>query len=227
MLRKFLVILGIGGIIFLLILGPQWVSSFLLNLGVIDGVEGYIVAGAIALVTNAFIFLPVYNVTPVIVEIADHNTLWLVAGVYALASAFGETTGYFAGKTAKKIPGFEESRLYGFFKKLMGGSRTGLKLFLLAISPFPFDVGGIVAGSIKFPLKWFIALTFAGRWIKYLFLLWGWGGIEKLISQIPFIGNSAETVMLFFFLLLIVIFMWAKLITFLKHRWNGTSDKST
>ena len=59
-----------------------------------------------------------------------------------------------------------------------------LVIGILALQPFlPFEVAGIVAGSLKMPLGKFFLATLAGSSIKYISLAF----MAGILSSIPFI----------------------------------------
>jgi len=258
MLRKILVILSVMGVITLLVLLPQQLASWVGGWAIIDGVGGYITAVLIAVITNVSLFIPVSNMMPLVVEIADHNTFWLVAGVYAAASAIAESTAYFAGRFTNKIPGFKESgvhrsldrwmqaklrtpvlffldkipgfkqsSVYRFLERWMQARLSGPVLFFLALTPSPFDAGGMIAGNIGFPLKWFVLWTFIGRWLKYLWIIPSWGAVQRLIEeQMPWIGSASQTVMVIVLTIILLIVMRVALIAIVKSQWNGGNNST-
>ncbi|MDA1278673.1 MAG: VTT domain-containing protein [Chloroflexi bacterium] len=118
---------------------------------------------------------------PVAVCIAAAPTIGLnpvlIGLVSASAEALGEMTGYIAGLSGRSL--LERNKYYPRIHSLLQ-RRGGIFLFFGAIIPNPlFDVLGIAAGSIGYPIKRFIAVVFIAKAIKssviaYLCLL----GIE-------------------------------------------------
>ena len=86
--------------------------------------------------------------------------LGLVGG---LAAALGELTGYSLGVRGRRI--LEGGRLYKRFKA-MASRWTGPALLSFALLPLPFDVAGIWAGSVRYPLPRFLVYVAAGKVIK-------------------------------------------------------------
>ena len=98
-----------------------------------------------------------------------------VAIVAGVAEALGELTGYFLGYSGRGLAtrGRFHSRLESWMHR-----RGWLVLFLLASIPNPlFDVAGIAAGALRFPLKGFMAVVLTGKLIKFMGLAYGcaWG----------------------------------------------------
>ena len=101
--------------------------------------------------------------------------------VSASAEALGEMTGYLAGISGRTL--LERNKYYPRVRSLVQ-RRGGIILFIGAIIPNPlFDVIGIVAGSIGYPIKRFLALVFVAKAIKSTGIayvcFWGIGWLEN------------------------------------------------
>jgi len=88
----------------------------------------------------------------------------LIGFISASAEALGELTGYLLGLSGRSF--FERNRFYprvhGWVTK-----RGGVILFLGAVIPNPlFDVIGVAAGSIGYPIKKFVVIVFVAKSIK-------------------------------------------------------------
>ncbi|MCP6726482.1 MAG: hypothetical protein KJI69_00355 [Patescibacteria group bacterium] len=177
------------------------------GLPILNGFYGYLTIAIIGVVTNATFIIPTPTMMPVVVEIADRNSLFLIAGTYAFFAAFGESTGYFAGDFINKISAIRDSRIHQFLEeKMKGGKKTGVILFILAVFPVsPFDIGGAIAGNAGYPWRWFWVVTFIGRWLKYWYLIPFWEIAERWISKIPWVGNIAGLLMVVIFLIAILV----------------------
>ena len=90
----------------------------------------------------------------------------LIVGVVAgSAEAVGELTGYAAGVGGKSL--LERSRFYPKVHSLMS-RYAGLVIFTASVIPNPvFDVMGVAAGSIRYPVRRFVLIVFAGKTIKF------------------------------------------------------------
>lgn len=90
----------------------------------------------------------------------------LIVGVVAgSAEAVGELTGYAAGVGGKGL--LERSRFYPKIHSLMS-RYAGLVIFTASVIPNPvFDVMGVAAGSIRYPVRRFVLIVFAGKTIKF------------------------------------------------------------
>lgn len=84
--------------------------------------------------------------------------------VSASAEALGEMTGYMAGLSGRSI--LERNKHYPKVHSLLL-RRGGIILFVGGVIPNPlFDVLGIAAGSIGYPIKRFLAVVFVAKAIK-------------------------------------------------------------
>jgi membrane protein YqaA with SNARE-associated domain len=84
--------------------------------------------------------------------------------ISASAEALGELTGYLLGLSGRSF--FERNR---FYPRVHGwvSKRGGIILFLGAVIPNPlFDVIGVAAGSIGYPIKRFVVIVFVAKSIK-------------------------------------------------------------
>ena len=200
--RKIFITLSLVMIIPLLV-------NVLFFLGVLDGhLDGYSgnwFMAAMGAMTNASIIFPALPMMPVVVETADQNGLVMVAGFYAAGATLGETVGYGIGRSGNIIPAIEHSKTHQIVERYMRGRGTGIVLFVLSLSPLPFDIGGMFAGSAKYPICRFWLATFAGRWIKYMVVIHLWATIENLLGHIPWIGGAASIFMFLGFLIFIGI----------------------
>lgn len=102
----------------------------------------------------------------------------LVGLAGGIGAAIGEITGYMVGYSGRGI--VERSKLYSLVEGWM--RRWGaLTVFILSVLPFFFDVVGIAAGVLRFPLWRFFLFCWLGRTILYagivLAAAWGWKAV--------------------------------------------------
>jgi len=126
---------------------------------------GYASIWFLAFIGAALIFLPVSALAAVCVAVAVDLNPFMVAVVAASAEAVGELTGYLAGMGGSSL--FERNRFYLRFKQLFL-RYAGLTIVLFSIIPNPlFDIVGVAAGSILYPVKRFLLLVFIGKVVKF------------------------------------------------------------
>jgi membrane protein YqaA with SNARE-associated domain len=130
----------------------------------LDFLKSYSYLGAFlaSLITTTSIIFPIPGFV-IVGAIAAATANWpLVALASALGNGLGETTSYFAGYGGSAIIHPQKSRFYQKAEEWM--QRHGsLTIFIFALTPLPFDVVGIAAGALRFPLWKVILAVIAGR----------------------------------------------------------------
>ena len=132
-------------------------------------VYGYPGLFLLMFISSGSIILPVPGFATVIAAGTVGNPL-LIALFAGPGSALGELTGYMAGCGGRTIIG--EWRL-GVLQRVEGWLRRyGFwALLVLAAVPNPaFDVVGLAAGSLNYPVRKFLLACLIGNTIKYLLL---------------------------------------------------------
>ena len=126
---------------------------------------GYTSIWFIAFIGAALVFAPVGALGAVCVTVAVDLNPFMVALVAASAEAVGELTGYLAGMGGKAI--FDRNKFYLRFKNLFSRYASLTLLFGSAVPNPLFDVMGVAAGSILYPVKRFLLLVFIGKVVKF------------------------------------------------------------
>jgi len=141
---------------------------------------GYAAVFLVGLVSNATLILPVPGLAVSSVMGGVFNP-WIVGLVGGVGQALGELTGYMAGYSGQTL--VDENPIYDRLTRWM--QRYGVvTIFVLALIPNPvFDLGGMAAGTLRFPLWKFMASSIAGKVIKNIgFALAGYYGIEAVLE---------------------------------------------
>jgi len=140
---------------------------------------GYAAVFLVGLLSNATIILPIPGLAVSSVLGGVFNP-WLVGIVAGIGQALGELSGYLLGYSGQTLvarrPIYE--RLYGWMR------RYGVwVIFVLAVIPNPvFDIGGMIAGALRFPLWKFLTSCAAGKIVKNIaFALAGYYSIEAIL----------------------------------------------
>ena len=124
---------------------------------------GYLGVFLISLMGNATIILPAPSLAAVFAIGAVLNPVWvgLAAGI---GEALGELTGFLAGYGGRAVV---EDRA-AFQRLECWVRRYGLwVIFVLSVIPNPFfDLAGIAAGMLRFPLWQFLLSCWAGKTLK-------------------------------------------------------------
>lgn len=126
---------------------------------------GYVGIFLVSLLGNATVILPAPSILAVLAGGGIFNPIvvGLTAGV---GEALGELTGYLAGYGGRAV--IENRDLYNRLEGWM--RRNGaVTILLLSVLPNPFfDLAGIAAGVLRFPLWHFLLICWAGKTIKSL-----------------------------------------------------------
>ncbi|MBT7078972.1 MAG: VTT domain-containing protein [Chloroflexi bacterium] len=86
-------------------------------------------------------------------------------------ATIGEVTGYLAGYGSQSV--IQKSRYYERIHAWVV-KRGGFALFILAVIPIPlFDIGGIAAGSLGYPIRKFFLWAGIGKLIKFVIIVEG------------------------------------------------------
>ena len=117
----------------------------------------------ISLVGNATIIFPAPSLALVFAlgGVLDPILVGLAAG---LGETLGELTGYLAGYSGQAVIENREiyDRLHGWMRQY--GLAT---IFLLSVFPSPFfDLAGIAAGALRFPIGYFLLSCWLGKTLK-------------------------------------------------------------
>jgi membrane protein YqaA with SNARE-associated domain len=126
---------------------------------------GYGAVALSALVASAGLVIPVPALATACATAIYLNPLWvgLIAGT---AEAAGELSGYYLGYTGRDV--LARSRMYQRLEGWMR-QRGWLLLFLVSLVPNPiFDVVGIAAGALRYPIWGFLAVVWVGKVLKFL-----------------------------------------------------------
>jgi len=101
----------------------------------------------------------------------------------AAGAAIGEITGYLVGYSGRGVvaKGRAYARVEGWMRRW-----GGITVFVFSVVPFVFDLVGIAAGILRFPLWKFVLLCWAGRTVLYtgfvLLASWGWEAVLPLLG---------------------------------------------
>lgn len=131
----------------------------------IKALEGYGYLGVLVVgfLGNATIILPAPSLVFTIALGGLFNPL-LVGAAAGVGEALGEMTGYLAGISGKGI--IRNQARYVKMQDYMN-RRGGWIFFILAAVPNPlFDVAGIAAGVVRFPVWKFLLSAWAGKTLK-------------------------------------------------------------
>ena len=142
---------------------------------------GYLGVFLINLVGHATIVLPVPAFA---VTFAMGGTLpspLLVGLLAGLGAGLGELSGYLAGYSGRGI--VEHRERYDWIVRQMG-RYGGWFVFVLALIPNPvFDMAGIAAGALRFPVRSFLLACIPGKTIRMTLLAFAGAGLLPQINH--------------------------------------------
>ena len=140
-------------------------SAFLLRDQLTPAQAGYGGVALASLIASAGLIIPVPALGAVCAGAIFLNPalLGLIAGT---SESVGELTGYFLGYSGRDM-----ARRYRLYKRLesLVRRRGWLPLFLVSLVPNPiFDIVGIAAGALRYPLWGFLSVVWVGKTIKFI-----------------------------------------------------------
>ena len=144
---------------------------------------------------GVFLFQLINSATVVLFPVPGHAVIFAVSGTLnplligvfgAAGAALGEITAYMAGRGGSSM--VDGSRWY---KRLetMGERWRGWAIFIFAATPLPFDIAGVWAGAIRYPLGRFLLIVAAGKLILVTAIaIAGYYGVD-VIQDLPLVGD--------------------------------------
>ncbi|MFC2034549.1 YqaA family protein [Chloroflexota bacterium] len=147
------------------------------------GNYGYLGAFLVSLVFNATIVLPMPGFLLLFALGAVFNPV-LVGLAGATGGTIGELTGYMAGYNGRGV--IRSNKMYARTERWM--RRWGaITIFIFALVPLlPFDLAGIIAGVLRFPVWKFLLICWVAKVLLYVALAtagaWGWEAILRYLG---------------------------------------------
>lgn len=147
-------------------------AVLVLNRDRVVELSGYSYLGVflISVISSATIVIPVPGMIVVVALGAVLNP-WLVGIISGIGATIGETTGYLLGYGGRAV--IKDNVTY---ERIVWWMRRwgGWTIFVLALIPNPlFDIAGMAAGVLRFPLWKFYLFGAAGRIPKHILAAFG------------------------------------------------------
>ncbi len=134
----------------------------------------------VSLLGNATVVLPAPSLALVFAMGSALPPL-LVGLVAGVGEALGELTGYALGYGGQAV--IEDEAAYGRLVAWME-RRGGITVFVLSVIPNPFfDLAGIAAGSLRYPVWRFLLFCWMGKTIKTTLVAWAGSRSIVLVEQ--------------------------------------------
>lgn len=127
------------------------------------------VAGAVLLASGGLVVpVPALAITCTTATFLNPAAVAIIAG---LAGTIGELTGYFLGYSGSSV--LQRRRLYHRVENWMR-RRGWLLLFVISAVPNPFfDIAGIAAGALRYPLWRYLIAVGLGKQVKFFMVAYG------------------------------------------------------
>lgn len=135
----------------------------------------------VSLLGNATVVLPAPSLALVFAMGSALPPL-LVGLAAGVGEALGELTGYALGYGGQAV--IENEAAYGRLVAWMQ-RRGGITVFVLSVIPNPFfDLAGIAAGSLRYPVWRFLLFCWMGKTIKTTLVAWAGSKSIVLVEQL-------------------------------------------
>ena len=146
------------------------------------GNTGYPTVAALSFFASAGLVVPVPGMAAVCAGGVLLSPL-LVALVAGTTGTVGELSAYALGVSGRGA--VNRGRLYGRVEGWMR-RRGWLVLFLLSVIPNPvFDIAGVIAGALRYPLWCFLWIIWIGTFIKFLVVVYACAyGVEGFLGAL-------------------------------------------
>lgn len=142
---------------------------------------GYVGIFLVSLLGNATIILPAPSLALVFAMGTALPPL-LVGLAAGIGEALGELTGYAAGFAGRAV--IEDHKTYQRLVVWMQ-RRGGITVFVLSLIPNPFfDLAGIAAGTLRYPIWRFLLACWLGKTIKTTLIAWAGSQSLALVEQL-------------------------------------------
>jgi membrane protein DedA with SNARE-associated domain len=178
---------------------------------------GYLGAFVTSFITCSTVLFPIPGFVVIAAIAASPATNWaVVALVSSFGDGLGESISYIAGYSGAAV--IHPAQLKWYKRAEVWMKRWGsATIFVLALVPLPFDVAGMAAGALRFPLWKFVLATIAGRLPRqlvgcYLARL-GWGRLPDFwhsMGNLPWWGWSIVGLGVVLIIVGIVLLWWIR-----------------
>lgn len=127
---------------------------------------GYLGLFIFNFISNATIIFPVPSIASVFIGGALWNPL-MVAVTTGAGAALGELIGYYVGYGGRGFIASPKNRKHWLIQIKNLFQKNGfITIFIFALLPLPFDIVGIMAGSLNYSVWKFLSATLCGRILR-------------------------------------------------------------
>jgi len=127
---------------------------------------GYLGLFLFNFISNATVIFPIPSIASVFIGGALWNPL-MVAISTGAGAALGELFGYYVGYGGRGFISSPKNRKHWIFQiKNLFQKHGFITIFIFALLPLPFDIVGIMAGSLNYSVWKFLSATLSGRILR-------------------------------------------------------------
>ncbi len=145
----------------------------------------YVGVFVVTLLSSATILFPAPGIILVLAAAAKWNWAW-VALAASVGGALGEITGYLVGRAGKNVVVTEQSFVYQKAEEWMRAHGAWVITLLSGVPLAPFDIVGIVAGGLRYPVRKFLLFCFLGRLPRTFIEVYFAGGLIRWLFHFLF-----------------------------------------
>ncbi len=122
----------------------------------------YVGVFIITTLNSATIIFPAPGMALVLSAASTWNPIWIALAA-SLGGSLGELTGYLVGRAGKNVVIPEQSAVYQRAEGWMRQHGAWVISFLAGVPLAPFDIVGLVAGGLRYPVGKFLLFCWFGR----------------------------------------------------------------
>ncbi len=125
-------------------------------------IYAYIGAFFISLLSSSTVIFPAPGMALVLAAASKWNPAWIALAA-SIGGSLGEIGAYYVGRAGKSVLISEQSELYKRAERWMHRYGGWIVTFIAMVPISPFDVVGLVAGALRFPVGKFLFHCWLGR----------------------------------------------------------------
>ncbi|MBI4330023.1 MAG: VTT domain-containing protein [Chloroflexi bacterium] len=116
----------------------------------------------ITVLNSSTIIFPAPGMALVLAAASRWDPVWIAIAA-SMGGSLGELTGYLIGRAGKTVIVADQSEVYKRAERWMRHYGAWVVSFLAGIPLMPFDIVGLVAGGLKYPVGKFLLFCWFGR----------------------------------------------------------------
>jgi membrane protein YqaA with SNARE-associated domain len=141
----------------------------------------------ICLLSSLTILIPAPGTVLWLLLVKFLNLNKVLAGVVgSIGGTLGEITGYYVGYAGRAVIAPQYSQRYQMAERWMR-RYGGITIFVFAFTWLPFDLAGLAAGSLKYPVGKFLLFCWLGRLPRHIIEAYaGVSLLDLMLKHLPF-----------------------------------------